>query len=88
MSRLRVQVLGAAYYLRDLQGAVMTMNPYIKSKLVSRAPVAPGQLTAADFGALALAYLKRRQEAAKTEIKPLPEADRVDSLTGPGRANL
>jgi len=57
------------------------MNPYIKSKLAARAPGAPGQRTASDYVELAFSYLKRRQEAARAEIHPLREADRIDERT-------
>jgi hypothetical protein len=56
------------------------MNLYLKKKLAVKAPRAPGQLTAADFGELALSYLKRRQDAGKAGIKLLHEADRLDSM--------
>ena len=58
-----------------------TMNSYAKKKLAARKPGAPGQLTAANFGELAFSYLKRRQNAGKAEIKPVLNADKVDSLT-------
>ncbi len=56
------------------------MNPYIKSKLTAKTPGAHGQLTASDFGELALSCLKRRQDAPKADIGHSFDADTGQSL--------